>query len=140
MSGVRGPQRSTGGGVGEQPRRGPINVTVHTLRRAPVAVVPKGAQLTIEFRNSPVRGGRSANANEYCAALRCRLQAKKQVLMHSFLGITRFQSKTNITSEIGLRKGLNEVSENPVVQRGRPDTIIRVGGDKDSWDRLARLD
>jgi hypothetical protein len=64
MSGVRGPQRSTGGGVGEQPRRGPINVTVHTLRRAPVAVVPKGAQLTIEFRNSPVRGvGRRMQTN-----------------------------------------------------------------------------
>jgi hypothetical protein len=125
---------------GGQPRRGPINVTVHTLRRAPVGVVPKGAQLTIEFRNSPVSGvGRRMQTN-IAQRFGAACKRKKQVLMHSFLAITRFQSKTNITSEIGLRKGLNEVSENPVVQRGRPDTIIRVGGDKDSWDRLARLD
>ena len=60
--------------------------------------------------------------------------------MHSLLGITGFQSKTNITSEIGLRKGLNKVSENSLVQGARPDTLIRVGGDENSWDRLARLD
>src|SRR6476619_3787841 len=75
-----------------------------------------------------------------CAALRYCLQARKQILMHSFLGITRFQSKTNMTSEIGLRKGLNEVSENSFAQGAYPDMIIRVGGDEDSWDHLARLD
>jgi hypothetical protein len=134
------PSAQHGGRGRGQPRRGPVNGTVHTLRRAPVGVVPKGAQLTIEFRNSPVSGvGRRMQTN-IAQRFGPACKRKKQVLMHSFLAITRFQSKTNITSEIGLRKGLNEVSENPVVQRGRPDTIIRVGGDKDSWDRLARLD
>jgi hypothetical protein len=60
--------------------------------------------------------------------------------MHSFLRITRFQSKTNITSKIGLRKGLNEVSENSFIQGARPDTIIRVGSDEDCWDSATLLD
>jgi hypothetical protein len=77
-----------------------------------------------------------ANANEPCAALRWRLQARKQILMQSFFE----DYQIPVTSEISLRIGLSEVSENSLVQGARPDTIIRVGGDEDSWDRLAPVD
>ena len=94
-------------------------------------VVPEMVE-SVRSSPSPITGPSDSALRETSGSYYPLAAADAATMPHqciSFLAIARFQSKTNITSEIGLRKGLNEVSENPFVQHARPDMIIRVRGD-----------